>query len=163
MLVPWRKSCDKAAVVQSFSRVSLWPHGLQHARLPCPSPTARVCSNSCPLSQWCHPTISFSASPFSFWLQLFPALESFPISQLFTSGGQSIGASASASVLPKNMQGRFPLGLTGLVSLQSKRLSRVLQHLCVYPVSWANIPVVLQGEHHQPHFTNKATLPVTEI
>ena len=103
----------------------MWPHGLQHVRLPCPSLSSRVCSNSCPLSQWCYLTISFSAAPFSFCLQSFPASGSFPMSQFFTSNGQSIGASASASVLPMNIQGWFPLGLTGLISLQSKGLSRV--------------------------------------
>ena len=91
---------------------SLWPHGLQHARLPCPSPTSRVCSNSCPLSQWYNPTISSSVVPFS-CLQSFPASGSFQMSQLFISGRQSIGASASASVLPMNIQDWFPLGLTG--------------------------------------------------
>ena len=96
---------------------SSWLHRLQHARLPCPSPSPRACSNSCPLSQWCHPTISSSVTPFSFCLQSFPRLGSFPMSRLFTSGGQSIGASASASVLPVNIQDWFPLGLTGLISL----------------------------------------------
>ena len=104
---------------------SLWPHGLQHTRLPCPSSSPRVCSNSCPLSRQCHPTISSSVVPFSFCLQSFPASESFPMNQLFTSGGQSIGASASASVFPINIQGWCPLGLIGLISLQSKGLSRV--------------------------------------
>ena len=83
---------------------SLWPHGLHHARLPCPSPTPGACSNSCPLSQWCHPTISSSVIPLSSCLQSFPASWSFPMSQFFPSGGQSIGASASASVLPMNIQ-----------------------------------------------------------
>ena len=103
---------------------SLQSHGLQHARLPCPSLSSRVCSNSCPLSWWCDLTISSSASPFSFCLQSFPASTSFPVSQLFTLGGQSFGASALATVLPMNIQGWFPLGLTGLI-LQSKGLSRV--------------------------------------
>ena len=94
--------------------------GLQRARLPCPSSTPRACSNSCPSSQWCHPTISSSVTPFSSCLQSFPALGSFPVSQFFTSGGQSIGVSASASVLPVNIQDWFPLGLIGLISLQSK-------------------------------------------
>ena len=107
---------------------SLWPHGLQHARLPYPSPTPGAYSNSCPSNQWCHPTISSSVVPFSFHLQSFPASGSFLMSQLFTSGGQSIGVSASASVLPMNIQGWFPLGLTGLISLQSKGLSSLLQH-----------------------------------
>ena len=104
---------------------SLQAHRLQHARLPCPSLSPGVCSNSCPWSHWCHPTISSSVVPFSSCLQSFPAPGSFPMSQLFTSGGQSIGASASASVLPVNIQGWFPLGLIGLISLQSKGLSRV--------------------------------------
>ena len=99
---------------------SLWPHGLQHTRPPCPSLTPRAYSNSCPLSQWCHPTISSSVIPFSSRLQSFPALGSFPMSQLFISGGQRPEASASASVLPMNMQGWFPLGLTDLISLLSK-------------------------------------------
>ena len=109
--------------VQLLSRVR--PHGLQPARLPCPSPTPRACSNSCPLSRWCHPTISSSVIPFSSCFQSFPASESFPVSQFFTSGGQSIGASASASILPMNIQDWFPLGLTGWIPLLSKELSRV--------------------------------------
>ena len=92
---------------------SLQPHGLQHARLPCPSPAPRVCLNSCPLSGWCHPTISSFATLFSFYLQFFPASESFLMSRLFASGGQSIGVSASTSVLPMNIQGCFPLGWIG--------------------------------------------------
>ena len=94
---------------------SLQPQGLQHARLPCPSPTPRACSNSCPLSWWCHPTISSSVILFSSCLPSFPASGSFPNSQFFESGGQSIGASASASVLPMNIQDWFPLGWTGLI------------------------------------------------
>ena len=105
---------------------SLPPYGLQHARLPCPSPTPWACSNSCPSSWWCHPNISSSVVPFSSCLQSFPASGSFPRSQFFTSGGQSIGVSASASVLPVNIQDWFSLGLTGWISLQSKELSRVL-------------------------------------
>ena len=103
---------------------SLQPHKLQHARLPYPSPSPRVCSNSCPLSQWCRPTISSSVIPFSY-LQSSQTSGSFPVSQLLASGGQSIGASTSASVLPVNFQDWFPLGLTGLISLQSKGLSHV--------------------------------------
>ena len=102
---------------------SLWPHEPQHARPPCPSPTHGVHPNPCALSWWCHPTISSSVVPFSSCLQSFPVSGSFPMSQLFASGDQSIGASASASVL--NIQGWFPLGLTGLISLKSKGLSRV--------------------------------------
>ena len=105
---------------------SLRPQGLQHARPPCPSSTPRVYSNSCPLGQRCHTTISFSVIPFSSCLQSLSALGFFQMSQLFTSSGQSIGASASASVLPMHIQGWFPLGLTGLISLLSKGLSRIL-------------------------------------
>ena len=101
----------------------LWPHGPQHIRSPCPSPTPRACSNSCPLSQWCHPTISSSVFPFSSCLQSFPASGSFPMSQFFESGGQNIGVPASTSVLPMNIQDWFPLGWTGWISLQSKGLS----------------------------------------
>ena len=104
---------------------SLWLHGLQQARLPCPSPTPRACSNTCPSSRWCHPTISSSVIPFSSRLQSFPASGSFPMSHLFTSSGLSIGVSASASVLPMNIQDWYPLGWTGWISLQSKGLSRV--------------------------------------
>ena len=99
---------------------SLWPYGLQHARLPCPSPTFGACSNSCPLSHWCHTTISSSVVPFSSCLQSFPASGSFPISQFLASGGQSIRASASVSVLPMYIQGGFPLRLTGLISCCSR-------------------------------------------
>ena len=119
---------DKVRSVQ-FSRSvmsdSLRPHRLQHARPPCPSPTPGVYSNSCPLSRWCHPTLSSSVVPFSSCLQSFPASGSFPASQLFASGGQSIRSSASASVLPMNTQDWSPLGWTGWISLQPKGLSRV--------------------------------------
>ena len=97
---------------------SLQPHALQHARLPCPSPAPRACSNSCPSSRWCHPTISSSIFPFSSHLQSFPASGSFPMSQFFASGSQRIGVSASASILPINIQDWFPLGLTAWISLQ---------------------------------------------
>ena len=110
---------------------SLQLHGLQHTRLPCPSLSPRVCSNSCQLSRWCHPTISPSAVPFSFCPQSFPASGSFPMSWLFTSSGQSIGVSASASALPMTIQGWFPLWLTGLISLQSKGLSKVFSNTTV--------------------------------
>ena len=103
---------------------SLWPYGLQHARLPCSSLTPRTCSDLCPLSRWCHPTISSSVVPFSSCLQPFPASGPFLMSWLFTSRGQSIRASALASVLPMNIQDWFPLGLTDLISLQSKGLPR---------------------------------------
>ena len=104
---------------------SLQPHRLQHVRPPCPSPIPTACSNSCPLSWWCHPTISSSVIPFSSCLRSFPSSGSFHMSQFFTSGGQSIGASASASVLPTMIQDWLSLGLTGLISLQSKGFSRV--------------------------------------
>ena len=107
---------------------SLQPHGLQHTRLPCFSPSPRASSNSRPLSQWCHPTISSSVIPFSSCLQSFPALGSFPMSQLFTAGGQSIGASVSALVLPMNIQDWFPLGLTDLISLLSQELSSIFSN-----------------------------------
>ena len=107
---------------------SLQPHGLQHARLPCPSLSLRACSSSCPLSWWSHSTISSSVIPFSSCLRSFPASGSFLISRLFASSGQSIGASASASVLPMNIQGWYPLGLTSLISLLSKGLSRVFSN-----------------------------------
>ena len=110
---------------------SLWPHRLQHTRLSCPSPTPGAYWNSCPLSQWCHPTISSSVIPFSSCLQSFPASESFPRSQLFASGGQSSGVSASASVLPMNIEDWFPLGWTGWISLQSKGLSKIFSNTAV--------------------------------
>ena len=110
---------------------SLQPHGLQYTRLPCPSPAPGTCSNTCSLSQWCHPTISFCVVPFSPCLQSFPASRSFPVTQFFASGGQSIGASGSTSVLPMNIQGWFPLGWTGWISLQSKGLSRVISNTTV--------------------------------
>ena len=110
---------------------SLWPHGLQqYTRPPCPSPTPGVYSNSCPLSQWCHPTTSSSVVPFSSHLQSFPASGSFQMSQ-FASGGQSIGVSASESVLLMNIQDWFPLGWTGWISLQFKGLSRVFSNTTV--------------------------------
>ena len=109
---------------------SLRPHGLQHTRPPC-TPTPRIYLNSCPLSRWCHPTISSSIVPFSSCLQSFPASGSFPRSQFFTPGGQSIGVSASTSDLPRNIQDWFPLGWTGWISLQSKGLSRVFPNITV--------------------------------
>ena len=108
---------------------SMQPDGLQHARPPCPSPTPRVYLNSCPLSWWCHPSISSSVVPFSSCLQSFPASGSFLMNQLFVSGGQSIGA--SASVFPVNIQDWFPLGWTGWISLLSKGLSRVFSNTTV--------------------------------
>ena len=111
------------------SSLDMQPYGLQHTRVPCSSPSPRVLSNSCPLSWWCHPTISSSIAPFSSCLQFSPASGSFSMSQLFASSGQSIAASASPSVLPMNTQGWFPLGLTGLISLKYKEiLKNLLQH-----------------------------------
>ena len=110
---------------RSVVSYSLWPHRLQHVRLPCPSPSPRACSNSSPLSLWCYTTILSSVVPFPSCLQYFPASGSFPMSQFFASGGHSIGALASAPVLPMNIHDWLPLGLTSLISLQSKGLSRV--------------------------------------
>ena len=110
---------------------SLRPHGLQHTRLPCPSPTPRDCSNSCSWNWWCHPTISFSVILFSSCLQSFSASESFPMSQFFASDSQSIGVSTSASVFPKNIQEWFHLGWTGWILLLSKGLSRVFSNITV--------------------------------
>ena len=133
-------------VVQSLNFVwLLWPHRLQQARPPCPSPSPGVSSNSCPLSWWCYPIISSSVIPFS-WLQSFPASGSFPMSQLFASGGQSIGVSALAAVFPMNIQDLFPSELTGLISLKSKGLSRVFsnttlqkhQFFSTQPSLWSN-------------------------
>ena len=122
---------DQFSSVTQSCQNSLQPHGQQHARFPHPSPTPRACSNSCPLSLWCHPTISYSVVPFSSHLQSFPGSGSFQISQSFASRGQSIGASTLASVLLVNIQGWLPLGLTGLISLQFKGLSRVFSNTTV--------------------------------
>ena len=134
IIVPFTKPLALGRPVQ-FSRSavsdSLRPHESQHARPPCPSLTPRVHSNSCPSSQWKHPTISSSVVPFSSRLQSFPATGSFPKSRFFTSGGQSIGVSASASIPAVNIQDWFPLGLIGLISLQSKELSRVFSNTTV--------------------------------
>ena len=135
------------SVVSNCSR----PHGLQHARLPCPSPIPRACSNSCPSSQWCYPTILFSVIPFSSCLHSFPVSGSFPMSQLFASSGQSIGVSASAPVLPINIQDWFPLGLTGLISLHSKGLSRIFSNFTVQDIL----------EHHQKY--NKSNIYLTSF
>ena len=133
-LCPW--VCFCLAMVHQLSSVGSVMSdsvalGLQHARPPCPSPAPRACSNSCPLSWWCHPTISSCVAPFSSRLQSFPASGSFPVSQFFTSGGQNIGVSASTSVRPTNTQDWFPLEWTGWISLQSKGLSRVFSNTTV--------------------------------
>ena len=127
---------------------SLWPHGLRHIRLPCPSPTPKACSNSCPLSQWCHPTISFSIIPISSCPQSFPTSGSFLMSQLFAWGSQSIGASASASVLSIIIQDWFPLGLAGLIFLQSKGLSRVFSSTTVQKHQFFNTQLSLWSNSH---------------
>ena len=133
---------------------SLRLHGLQHASLPCPSLPPGVCSNSCPLSQWCHPTISSSVVPFSFCLQSFSASGSFPLNQLFKSSGQSIRA--SASVLPVNIQDWFPLGFTGLISFQSKGLSIVFSNTAVQRHSAF---FIVQLSH--PYMTTRKTIALT--
>ena len=128
---------------------SLRPHGLQHTRLPCPSPTPGAYSNSCPSCRWCHPTTSFSVIPFSSCLQSFPASGSFPMSWFFVSGGQSIGVSASASVLPMNTQDWFPLGWSGWISLQSRGLSGVFfQHYSSKAlILWCSAFFIVQLSH----------------
>ena len=127
---------------------SLQPHGLQFPRPLCPSPTPAVNSNSCPLSWWWHPAISFSVVPFSSCLQSFPASESFPLSQFFASDGQSMGVSASASVLPMNIQDWFPFGWTGLISLQSKGLSRIFSNTTVQKHQFFGAQLSLLSNSH---------------
>ena len=127
---------------------SLWPHGLQHTRVSCPSPTPRSCSNTCPLSSWCHPTISSSVVSFSSCPQSFPVSGPFPVSQLFTSSGHRIGASASASVFPMNIHDWFPLGLTGWISLQSKGLSRVFSNTTVQKHQFFSAQLSLWSNSH---------------
>ena len=140
---------------------SLWPHGLQHTRPPCLSPTPRPCSNSCPLSQWCHPSISSSVIPFSSCLQSFPASGSFPVSHLFASGGQSIGVPASASVLSMNIQDWFPLGWTGWISLQPRGLSRVFSNTTVQKHQFFSTQLSLQSQLSHPYKTTGKTIPLT--
>ena len=127
---------------------SLWPHGLQHARPPCPSSTPGAYSNSSPSSRWCHPTISSSVVPFSFCLQSFPTSGYFQMSQFFESGGQSIGVSAAASVLPMNIQDWFPLGWTSLISLQSKGLSRVFSSTTIPNHQFVSTQLILWSKSH---------------
>ena len=127
---------------------SLWLCRLHHARLPCPSPTLGACSNSCPLSRWCRLTISSSVIPFSSCFQSFSASGSFPWSQFFASGSQRIAGSASASGPPVNIQGWFPLELTGLVSLQSKGLSRVLSNFTVQKHQFFSTQLSLWSNSH---------------
>ena len=136
-------------VIQLLSHDQLFvTPGLQHPRLPCPSLSPGFCSNSCPLNQWCHPTISLFVAPFSSCRQSFPASGSFPASQFFTSGGQSIVASASASVFPMNIQDWFPLGWTDLISLQSKGLSRVFSNTTVQKHQFFDAQLSLWSNSH---------------
>ena len=142
---------------------SLRPHGLQHTRLPCPSPTPGAYTNSCSLSQWCHPIISPSVFPFSSHLQSFPTSGSFPMSQPSTSGVQSIRTLASASVLPVTIQGWFPLGLTGLISLQSKGLSRVFSSTTIQKHQFFGTqPKPVKPKGNQPWIFIRRTDAVTE-
>ena len=159
-MLGYRNSNFQVHFSRSVITKSLRPHGLQHTRLPCPSPTPRVYSNSCPLSWWCHPTISSSVALFSFCLQSFPASGSFPMSWLFTYGGQSIGVSASVSVLAMNIQDWFPLGLTGWFSLQSKRLSRVFSNTTVQKHQFFGAQVSLWSNSH-PYKTTGKTVALT--
>ena len=149
--------CFPCCWVMSYS---LGPHGLQHTKLPCPSSTPGACSNSCPLSQWCHTTILFSVVPFSSCLQSFPASEYFPVSQFFTSDGKSIGVSASSSVLRMNIQDWFPLGWIGLISLQSKGLLSLLQdQSSKASVLWYAAFFMIQLSH--PYMTTGKTIALT--
>ena len=153
-------ACGIVFISVAQSCPTLWPQRLQHSRLPCQSPTLGACSNSCPSSQWCHPTISSSVVPFSSCLQSFPASGSFPISYFFASGGQSIGVSASASVLPMNTQDWSPLGWTGWIFLQSKGFSRVFfsihpwSYLIFTPSITSNYLGGIFRMHHIPGYRN---------
>ena len=141
---------------------SLWPHELQYTGAPCPSPTQVVYPNSCPLSQWCHPTTSSSVVPFSSCPQSFPESGSFQMSQLFTSGGQSIGVSASTSILPMNTQDWSSLGWTGWISLQSKELSRVFSNTTVQKHQFFSTQIS-SPSNSQIHMTTEKTTALTKI
>ena len=143
---PWGRTLSSVPFCRSVVSDSLWPHRLQQARPPCPSPTPRACSNSCPSSWWCHPTISSSVVPFSSCLQSFPASGSFQMSQFFASGGQSVAA--SASVLPMNIQDWFTLGLTGLISLQFMGFSRVFSNTTVQKHQFFGAQLSLWSNRH---------------
>ena len=155
------KEANICSVQFSLSVVSnsLRPHGLQHSRIPCPSLISGVYSNRCPSSWWCHPIISSSAVPFSSHLQSFPASGSFQVSQFFASGGQSIGVSASASVLPMNIQDWLPLGWTGWISLQSKGLSRAFFNSIVQKHLQCSAFFRVQLSH--PYMTTGKTIALT--
>jgi len=154
MSINHMKRCSRSLIISSvqFSpsvmSVSLQPHGLQHARPPCSLPTPRAFSTSCPSSRWCHPIISFFVVPFSSSFQSFPASESFQMSQFFTSGGPSIGALASTSVLPMNIQDWFPLWLTNWISFQSKGLSRVFSNITVQKHHFFGVQLYLWSSSH---------------
>ena len=152
------KNTYQFSSVQSVVSSSLQPHELQRARPPCPSPTPRVYSNSRPLSRWCHPTISSSVVPFSSHLQSFTASGSFQKSQLFASGGQNIGASASTSVLPMNTQDWLPLGWTGWISLQSKGLSRVFSNTTVQKHQFFGAQLFFTVQLSHPYMTTGKTI-----
>ena len=154
---------SKLSVQFSHSVVSdsLWPHVLQHARLPCSSLYPTVWPSSCPLNQSYHPIISSSVAFFSFCLQSFPASGSFPMSQFFASGGQSIGVSGSASVLPKSIQGWFPLRLIGLISMPSKGLSRVFSSTTVLKASILQPSVFFIVQLSHPYTTARKTIALT--
>ena len=139
---------------------SLQSHGLQQIRPPCPSPTSGAYLNSCPSSWWCHQTISSSAVPFSYHFQSFLASGSFPMSQFFTSGGQSIGVSASASVLPMNIQDWLTLGFTGLISFQYKQLSRVFSNTTVQKDQFFGAQLFIV-QHSHPYMTTGKTIALT--
>ena len=145
----------------SVVSVSLRPHESQHARPPCPSPTPGVHSDSCPLSQWCHPAISSSVVPFSFCPQSLPASESCPMSQLFTWGGQSTGVSAAASFLPKNTQDESPLEWTSWISLQSQGLSRVFSNTTVQKHQFFGTQPSSQSQLSHPYMTIGKTIALT--
>ena len=154
----WLSSAEFSSVSQSCP--TLQPHGRQHARILCPSPTLRAYSNSCPLCRWCHPTISSFVITFSFHLQSFPASRPFPLSQFFTSGGQRTGVSASTSVLPMNIQDWFPLGWTGWIFLQSKGLSRVFSnHSSKASILQHSAFIIVQLSH--PYMTTGKTIALT--
>ena len=159
--LPGKSTWTRCVVVQSLGHVRLFvTHGLQHARLLCPSLFPGVCSNSCPLSQWCHPTISYSVAPFSSCPQSFPASGYFPMTWLFSSSGQCMGASASASVLPMSIQDWFPLGLPGLISLKYKGLSRVFFNTSVQKHQFFGTQFSLQSNSH-PYMTTRKTIALT--
>ena len=154
-------SLSSVQFTRSVMSNSLRPHRLQHARPPCPSPTPGVYSNSRPLNQWCHPTISSSVVTFSSHLQSFPASGSFQMSQFFTSGSQSTRVSTSASVLPMNIQDWFPLGWTGWISLLFKRLSKVFSNTTVQKHPFFSTQLSLQSNSLHPYMTTGKTIVLT--